>query len=251
MADNRIEIIDAQASFLEAPISSETSTVHKWRRLLIADLLRQFQRKLSRDGSVLQRLRAERESLREELSEVFRRLKVSEKSEKKARMSLGTVEEDLKSAQELAKERLDAEIAARESEIEEQIRKFNVSQEKYEAQIAEYEEKVKAMETQNNSLKMISTQAVKYITSPVNRAGFFYFLQRKGIVMDIATFDKYMDDLNNMTADQLLLSFESGFLGLLDASELHGEKEEDIPPLPTAEVVFPVPILEVNKEEDK
>lgn len=250
MSDNRIQILAEQASFFEAPINKDTNTVHRWRRDLTASLLRQFQNKLYTDEAQLQRLLAERDGLMQELAAAVGTLKVTEKKEKEARQSLGSVKKTLTEEQE-AKKRLDADIAAREAEKAEQIALFNASQAKYEAQIAAYEAKMKAMEGQNNMLKTISTEAVKYIVAPEYRANFFHYLHEKDIPMTAPVFKKCMDDLHNMTTDQLLLSFESGFVGLLEGIDGPGGEtgHDDIPPLPQPEIAVPPPIIEVKEGE--
>lgn len=234
----------------EAPISSQTSTVHRWRRDLIATILRQFQHKLYTDEAQLQQLLTERDSLMRELATAVGTLKVSEKKETEARQSLGSDTKSLSEEKE-AKKRLDADIVAREAEKAEQIALFNASQAKYEAQITAYEAKMKAMEGQNKMLKTISTDAVKYIVAPEYRANFFYFLHEKDIPMTAPVFKKCMDDLHNMTTEQLLVSFESGFVGLLEGVDGPGGEmgHDDIPPLPQPEIAVPPPIFEVKEGE--
>jgi hypothetical protein len=242
MADNRIEIIQRQKSFYR----SGTDYVHKWRRNITFDLLDQFEQKLVNDDATLQRLRNQRAQLQNELSSTFQSLKVTEQKEQEAKVGVESLKEDLKNAKLLAEQELNAEIEIREQEKQEQVRSFAASQAKYEAEIAEYAEKVKVMAEQNSKLRLLSTNAVQYITDPKNSWNFYGYLAFKGIVMDPKVFQESMADLRSKTADQLLLSMGEGFLALLDDVDFPTEKQGEIPPLPQAKAVFPSPFFEVN-----
>lgn len=242
MADNRFAIIENQKNFYR----SGTDYVHRWRRNITYDLLSQLQQKLMFDDATLQRLYNERNELAKELTTTFQSLKVTEQKEQEAKEGAIALKNDLKEAKLLADERLNAEIEAREKEKAEQVRSFAAFQAKYEAEIAEYAERVKVMADQNKKLRLLAINAVKYITEPQNIWNFYGFLASKGIMMEYKAFEESMADLRTKNPDQLLLSMSEGFLPYLDDVNLPtGENAEEIPPLPQAPAVFPSPFHEV------
>eukprot|EP01038_Epipyxis_sp_PR26KG_P015808 gene15808-21414_t len=222
MTDNRLQIIQEQKGFFQLPIRTGiTNTVHRWRRDLVAELLGQFQQKLIKDDTDLQRLRDERNALEENLSHTFESLKVTERKEKEARESLGVKES--------------------------QVRAFDASQKKYDEQIAKFQEMLKEVEAESAKLKLISTHAIKYITEPENIRAFYGFLAEKGIVLEFGAFKEMMKEMNKMTADQLLLSMGDGVLSILKGLDLPSGKADDIPAIPQATIVFPSPFFEVKE----
>lgn len=209
---------------------------------------------LNRDAT-LQRLQWEHQNLIHQFSLSFQKLEVSEMT---ASQSIGTLQQNLESeksaskAKEAEATRLANAIDELQKERDTQIKSFDAAREKYETQIAEYESKLKESQEQNQQLKDMIRYMISYISDPLTILAFYGWLAKRGIKMEWATFETSMAQIRTMSPDQLMIVMNDGFLGLLEEEVSpagSGEKEENIPPMPVAEIVPPHPFIQVSDAE--